>query len=133
MLHFGAEEREVGRATLLVGNYKGANFTFGRDALLEGTASRDGRTIRFTATLVLPEQQRLTGAPFEFQVTPESQGWLEVALLPEGSNVTLFDVIDFFALDSDQDDTIAIAAESTEGTVLRRALQSHDFYEVTSK
>lgn len=144
----------LGVATLLVGSYESANFTllrateadgFGTDdpllghtAVLRGSASKDGTTIDFSVIIDSPEGRELTGAPFDFEVKKTSTEQLGVRLLTEDplEGDTLFDGIDFSALDQDGDGTLSIGPEATDSTLaeaynlLRRTFQTHDHFDV---
>ncbi|MEM6962150.1 MAG: hypothetical protein AAF550_10495 [Myxococcota bacterium] len=149
-----ADAPELGRATLLVGTYASANFTFiqateddglavedpllGHTAVLEGVAMRDARAVAFTAIIDSPEGRELVGAPFEFEVRQSSTEQLGIRLLTldpfEGD--TLFDGVDFFALDEDADGSLRIDAQATSPELidaynrLRRTFQTHDHFSV---
>jgi hypothetical protein len=145
----------LGMATMIVGPYQAANFTFGRagdvdglaadDALLGHTAvlagevSRGGRSARFSLVLDSPPGRQLVGAPFAADVTEASQfevGFELMTLDPlEGD--TLFDGIDFDALPRSGEGTeaeIALRPDSTEPAVvgayqiLLRTFQTHDHF-----
>lgn len=144
---------ELGSATLLVGKYTNANFTFeragkddvdaeddllGHTAILRGSATQADRTVDFTALIDSPADRALTGVPFEFHVEENSRPTLHLKLELrdplEGD--TLFDGIDFIALDADGDGEVSILPDSDDAAIdgaynlLRRALQTHDNYEV---
>jgi hypothetical protein len=142
---------EVGRATLLAGTYTSANFTFGRGgagdgaaalsghtAVLGGSAKKGGGTVRFTATLDAPEGRELIGAPFELQVRQGSKERLGFRLVLKDplEGDTLFDGLDFAALDADGDGELAIEASSAAEAVveaynlLRRRFMTHDHFDV---
>lgn len=141
--------RELGVATLIAGAYDAANFTFGRasaDALEEGdpllghtarfsgVATRGDDAIAFTIVVDSPEGRELVGVPFEATLRPESTGALhlrfETADPLEGD--TLFDGIDFAALDADADGELSIGPEEAGAedayNVFRRTFQTHDHY-----
>lgn len=148
---FGAEPVALGEGTLLVGPYTGADVTFrragegdglagddlllGHSAHVEGTAMREGRTVRFSAVIDLEEGTQLFGVPFELEVQEDTREVLRLEWVPRGgsaSSLTLFDLIDFFELDGDGDGEVTITPGQTEANILGRALQSHDFYAVSS-
>lgn len=143
--------RALGDATLLAGRYTAANFTFergaegvlpagdaliGHTAALAGVASRDGRQVRFTILIDAPEGRALVGAPFEAKLGASSAGTIGLRLTPhdELEGDTLFDEVDFFALDADGDGVLRIEPgdRAVEGAyhTLRRALMTHDQYAV---
>lgn len=144
--------RELGLATLIVGTYTAANFDLergsealglstedaliGHTAWLEGTATRDGETVNFTVTIDSPLDRQLVGAPFEVTITEAAAGWLafrfEIEDDLEGD--TLFDTVDFAALDADGDGELLIgpdvAAVEDAYNALRRTFQTHDHFRV---
>ncbi len=149
-----ADSELLGRATLLVGSYKSANFTFalarsddglssddpllGHTAILRGQATKAGHTVDFVAIIDSPVGRQLVGAVFELEVTETTQESLGFRLLPEDplEGDTLFDDLDFTALDSDGDGQLSIDPASTDEAVieaynqLRRTFQTHDHYDV---
>lgn len=142
LVELSHEETLLGRATLLTGDYSGANLGFrsaeelaeadalrGHTVQLEGTALREGKSVAFSLLVDAPGS-RVVGAPFELTVEPSSTQVLRLELRPAGARSTLFDLIDFHALDEDEDGVLQLPAESAEGGVLRRALQSHEFWTV---
>ncbi len=144
----------LGTATLLVGSYQSANFTFvrateadgvaaadplmGHTALLSGTATKDAATVEFSVIIDSPEGRQLIGAPFDFELKEASTERLGVRLLTEDPQEgdTLFDGVDFAALDVDGDGQVSIDPASTEAPVvaaynlLRRTFQTHDHFDV---
>lgn len=143
------EGAPLGTATLLVGDYGGADFAFRRahagdglddqDPLLghtvhiEGVAERDGASVTFEAALDMDEGSQLIGAPFSHRVTDGVQATLGFAIhtAETYSGKTIFDRIDFAALDQDGEGHVAIAPGSETHNRLRRALQNHDYYSIT--
>ncbi len=143
--------RELGKATLIAGTYSGSNFTFGRGAdgldaddplvghtaVISGTATRGGTTTSFTVVVDSPEGRELVGAPFDAEIGADADGTLYLAFRPvdtfEGD--TLFDAIDFAALDIDADGVVTIepgVPEVEDAYVLfRRTFQTHDHYVVS--
>jgi hypothetical protein len=85
-----------------------------------------------------PVGRELLGAPFEYEVTATDAIRLEVRLLTrdplEGDS--LFDGVDFIALDGDGDGQLAIEPEAEQQSLveaynkLRRALLTHDHFDV---
>ena len=145
------EGRALGVTTLLVATYRAANFTFGRGsperlsaddpllghtAVLSGTATRAEQRIRFTIVVDSPEGRALVGAPFEASVDAETRGALRLRFntLDGLEGDSIFDAIDFAALDEDGDGIVVI--EPGAGEVedaynsFRRAFQTHDHYSV---
>ncbi len=144
----------LGRATLIVGRYESANFTFARagaddglpagdelvahTALLRGQATRDGSTVDFVALIDSPSGRELVGAPFEVEVTETAPSSLGFRLVTQDAweGDTLFDDLDFAALDSDGDGQLSIDPTATDEALveayneLRRTFQTHDHFEV---
>ncbi len=147
------ESFEVGLATLLTGTYHSANFglgraaeqdvesrdpLFGHTALLSGRATRDDVSITFDIAIDSPEGRQLVGAPFEATIQPGSSSALGVRLLTLDplENDTLFDGIDFEALDTDGDGAVRMDEGATDAptreayNLIRRAFQTHDQFDV---
>lgn len=144
--------RELGLATLIVGTYTAANFDFergsealgleasdaliGHTAWLAGTATRDGETVTFTATVDSPLDRQLVGAPFEATISEGATGTLSYRFEIEDDleGDTLFDTLDFAALDADGDGELAIVAGVTAVeaayNALRRTFQTHDHFRI---
>ncbi|RAL20070.1 hypothetical protein DL240_18740 [Lujinxingia litoralis] len=131
--------REMGRATLLPGDYRSADFTFHRladaphlSARLAGTATRQGQSVDFTFEIAAPPGRRLTGAPFEATVRAETRGELgfRLTLVDPSEGDHLFDGVDFEALATDA--TLSFSADTDDDTYfsVRRRLLSHDHYEL---
>jgi hypothetical protein len=144
----GAPQPALGDGTLLVGDYRGANFAFrgadGRDALaaadpllghafhITGTVGKDGATKPFDAVLDVEPDAAVVGAVFEDVITEASDETLAIAFLPtdptEGD--TAFDGVDFFALPATPAGAIEIRPGSAAHNIIRRAVQTHDHYSV---
>lgn len=125
--------QHLGDATLLVGEYRSANFTFakpttddgladsdalvGHTAVLRGHASNQDKDITFTALITAPTNRELVGAPCVARITRDSHDSLRLRFhtkVPQQGN-TLFDGIDFGVLDYDKDGSLTLAEEgSTE-------------------
>lgn len=136
----------LGEATLLAGTYSAANFTFyraqglgddpmeGHSAHLEGTATQGERSYTFTLLVDAPEGRQLVGAPLEATLDAQSQGRLLLRFVPQDAleGDTLFDGVDFAALDSDGDGHITLAPgdSAVEDTYNRftRVFLTHDHY-----
>jgi len=144
------EGQALGTATLVAGDYTAVDFGFdlvdasagtaatelaGHTVWLEGTAERSGQAIRFTAAVDAPADRELVGAPFVATVTGDTVGRIALRLHTvdpiEGD--TLFDGVDFAAVDTDADGMVALAADVPASddavNLLRRALLSHDHYD----
>jgi hypothetical protein len=153
------EDTKLGSATLIVGGYHSANFTFetaskkdddldsnddliGHTALLRGTATRAGTNedapISFVASIDSPAGRQLVGAPFDYEITEATNVRLGLALATKDplEGDTLFDGLDFAALDPDGDGRVVIEAGSGDGAALdaynnlRRTFQTHDHFAI---
>lgn len=146
------EGRELGLATLIVGTYTASNFDFergstavgldasdalvGHTAWIAGTATRGEDSVDFTIVIDSPLDRQLVGAPFEAVIGAEASGTLAFRFEPlddlEGD--TLFDTVDFVALDTDADGELLIAPDLAEVedayNALRRTFQTHDHFRV---
>ena len=141
--------RDLGLATLLVGSYGGANFTFGRGtaerlpagdplvghtARIAGEATRDDTSWAFTIVVDSPEGRELVGAPFEGEMHGDALGSLRLRILAQDpyEGDTLFDGIDFQALDRDGDGVVTLLPDDGEeaSNLFRRTFQTHDHFEV---
>jgi len=141
-----AADPSLGVASLLAGVYHGADLELAlgaahhallsgdplldHGAYLEGTAERDGRTVRFSARLDLPDPATLVGLPLELVLGPETRVTLGLALSPsdpvEGD--TFFDGLDFFSLAGDAE---AYDFEGAARNRLGRAFFTHDYHLVS--
>ncbi|HVK85684.1 MAG TPA: hypothetical protein VM513_16305 [Kofleriaceae bacterium] len=146
----GRPQPALGTATLVAGDYHGANFALraatGADGLdaadpllghtfhLEGTVGKDGTTRPFVAVLDVEPDTTVIGAVFEDEITETSTETLAVEFLAadpfEGD--TPFDTIDFFTL-PETAGRIEILPGSTTHNILRRAIQTHDQYAVVAQ
>lgn len=146
------QDRELGLATLIVGTYTAANFDLqrgseavgldasdalvGHTAWLAGTATRGEDSVSFTIVIDSPLDRQLVGAPFEAVVGADATGALALRfeLLDDLEGDTLFDGVDFVALDADADGALMIvpdvAAVEDAYNALRRAFQTHDHFRV---
>jgi len=147
VLEWDGQERAVGTATLLVGDYNGANVGFRRadagdglaadDPLIGhtfhvvGTAARGGAVTRFDAALDIEPGTELVGAVFDHDVVETSTETLYLGFVPtdpfEGD--TAFDGVDFAALPAGADGVTIRPAEVAHN-LMRRTLQVHDHYAI---
>lgn len=141
----------LGQATLITGQYEGANFTFrratasdglsandpllGHTVYMEGSAQKAGKTVRFTAQVDVDDNTTMVGAPFEVLVEQSSQTTLlfQVLTADPFTSKTLFAGIDWNALDADGDGQVTIAPGQDAHNVLRRSVQVHDFFYVKNR
>lgn len=145
--------RSLGQATLIAGRYRAANFSFGHGthpslspedplkghtATLRGTATKMGVTTTFQITVDAPKDRKLIGAPFEAQIKADPKPNASLRFIFNTRDTlegdTLFDGIDFGALDRDQDGFVTIAPGIAEVEnayhTFRRVFLSHDHYRV---
>jgi hypothetical protein len=138
----------MGTAVLIAARYQGANFGFRRagaeelpagDPLIghtfafEGTASKDGRTLAFSAAVDIDAAAALIGAPFDDEVKAGSAETLKLRLLPSDPTAgasTIWNQIDFFTLPGADSGAATIASPAEAHNRLVRALRVHDHYEV---
>lgn len=144
---FGQAGEQLGTATMITGQYNGLNLTLtqatandglgaqdpmlGHSVELVGQAKRGERTIRFTARIQQDEGRQVVGAPFDQEITKDAKGKIELMLMSQapGSQETLFEGVDFEALDQDSDDAVEIAPGAPAHNLIRRALSTHEFYQ----
>ncbi len=145
----GEAGQRLGEATLITGAYTAANFTFtrareedgvgaddpllGHTARLAGTARLDGATVRFEALIDAPVGRVLVGAPFEAQVREGDGPAIGLQLAPRapGQQTTLFDGLDFSALEPDTDGTLRLRPDGPTADAynrLRRVFMTHDHF-----
>ena len=140
----GAPQPAFGTSVMFVGNYTGANFAIrnaattdamvaddpllGHSFHLTGTVTRDGVTRDFDAVLDVESDTRVIGAKFDDAITSASTETLAIQFLPTDPYEldTAFDGIDFFALSPQ------IRPGDAAHNILRRAIQTHDHYGVTT-
>lgn len=131
-------------ASLAPGTYDGADLSFvsageehgvspddplfGHSIYLEGEAEREGTTYSFSAAVGGMAGQSSVGIPFDASV--DGSGVIELHVLVKNpfEEETLFDAIDFEALDTDTDGFVSLHESDESTNRLRRALLSHDFY-----
>lgn len=119
--------QRLGEARLLVGDYHSVNFTLGKataadelanaDALLSHTAVLRGRAVKseraidFTVLITSPSDRQITGVPFGSTITGNSHTSLRLRFNTKDAleGDTLFDDIDFTALDRDGDGHVMLS------------------------
>ena len=144
----GQPQPDLGVGTLIVGTYRGANFTLratttsdglvaddpllGHTFHLTATITKDGTTRGLDAVLDVEPDSGVIGAVFEHEVTETSTTPLELRFFPTDPYEadTAFDGIDFFALPVTADGVIEIRPGDPAHNFLRRTIQSHDHYGV---
>lgn len=159
----GEDERELGLATMIVGEYTAMNFRLarastdevagndpllGHTALLAGTATGPGgEVVSFTVVIDSPLDREIVGAPFE--VTVEETSTFEIGLRMLSSDPLeddhLFDGIDFAGLDAADGigdgsvvlvdpDTAQVEAELRDAYYqIRREFQTHDLFDAIER
>lgn len=146
----GQPQPVLGLGTLIVGDYRGANFAFraatatdappagdvllGHTFHLAGSITKDAMTRAFDAVLDVEPDTEVIGAVFDHVITESSMETLKIAFFPTDPNEqdTPFDGIDFFALPAGGSGSIEIRPGSAAHNLLRRAIQTHDHYGVLS-
>jgi hypothetical protein len=151
VIDWRADGEVIGVATMLEAHYEGANFAFARARVedgvavddpivghtfdLAGTASKDGQTWTFEALVDQDDDREIVGAPLDLEIDASSEEELGLTLYTrdpfEGD--TVFDGIDFEALDDDGDGHVVLAPATDAYNRLRRNLQIHDNYWVTPR
>jgi len=139
----------MGVAEMLTGDYNGMNFTLriadandrladddpllGHTAHFAGTATRGGITITFIALLISNVQ--VVGAPFGLLITDATKDTIGIQVLPTDpvGGKSLFDGLDFAALDEDRDGMVAIVPGDEAHNTFRRSLQSHVHYDAVQR
>ena len=147
IVDFIASDRQLGEATLIEGQYTGANFTFdrapetqlsandtliGHTAIISGNATKNNQTLSFTITIDSPVDRELVGAPFEVEISPSTTGrlYLRFHTRDPFEDKSIFEGIDFITLDSDNDSQVDIGPDTNTNdyNLFRRNFQTHDFY-----
>jgi hypothetical protein len=146
----GKQQPMLGNATLIVGDYHGANFNFraadasdglaagdpflGHAMHVEGMVSKDGTTKPFHALLDVELDTQLVGAVFEDKVAEGSHETLAIEFYPTDpfEHDTPFDAVDFFSL-PETSGAIEIVPGSAAHNIIRRAIQTHDHYGVVAE
>ncbi|HEY0136005.1 MAG TPA: hypothetical protein VGB85_18090 [Nannocystis sp.] len=150
----GSDGMTLGTADMLAGDYNGMNFTFraatvadglaaddpllGHTAQLAGVARKGDVEVAFTAIVDVDANTQLVGAPFEDTIDAGATAPIEVRFLPTDpvAGTSLFDGLDFAALDALDKSTDGVAAVSpgdVAHNILRRTLQSHVHYNASPK
>ncbi len=145
------EGASMGVALMLAGKYQGANFGFriagaaelpagdplvGHTYAFEGTASKNGRTLAFSALVDVDASAALVGAPFDHEVVagrPEALGLRLLPVDPTDASDTIWNQIDFFSLPGAAAGAATLAAPQEAHNRLVRALRVHDHYDITHR
>ncbi len=146
VLDLVGDDQPLGEGTLLTEDYNGANLHFriadesdgldaddpllGHTAFIEGDASKGDQIVSFTVTIDVADGTEMVGAPFELTVTEETKGtiMLQVRTLDPSEGDTLFDGLDFGALDEDGDNIATIEPGSDAHNIFMKTLIRHDQY-----
>jgi len=141
----GQTQPSLGMATMIVGYYLGANFSFraatsadapagdpliGHAIHLAGTVTKAGVSKPFDALLDVEPDTNVFGAVFEHEVTEASAETLGFVFFPTdpSEHDTPFDGVDFFTTFPGVG--IEIRPGSATHNIIRRAIQTHDHYGV---
>lgn len=102
----------------------------GHSAWLSGRASRDGRTIEFVALLDVAPATQMVGGPFDLIVGAATTATLGLTAYTRDPSEgdTLFDGLDFGALDADSDQVLAIVPGQAAHNILARTFVRHDHW-----
>ncbi|MFP4597577.1 MAG: hypothetical protein ACLFVJ_04950 [Persicimonas sp.] len=140
----------VGHASMIVGEYTGANFRFataesgdgvdaddplvGHSVHIAGVARRGGDEIAFEAAIDQDPDRRVIGAPFEATVTADAEATLRLRahLADPTEGDTLFDDIDFDELAGADGGRVVLEPDTSAYNRLKRALQVHDHYSIVT-
>jgi hypothetical protein len=149
VLTWDGASHPVGTATLLVGDYNGANLGFraadagdglaaddpllGHTFHLTGSASKGDATVAFDAVLDIEAGTSLVGATFDLDVTGTSTETLALVFLPTDPVLghSAFDGIELTSL-ALTDGVALIRPGTADHNVLRRQIQIHDHYAVVA-
>lgn len=141
----------LGTAEMLTGVYHGVNFTFratdasdklaaddpllGHAAHFAGIARKDGKEVSFTAQIDINPGSQLVGAPFDDEITEDHQDTIVLQFFTTDhvENTSLFDGLDFGALDDDADGKVTIAPGDVSHNIFRRTIQSHVHYNAIAR
>lgn len=142
----GEDGGKLGDATLLPGEYHGVNLWFrsasaddglaaddpllGHTAVLSGTATKEETTVHFTATLDVANGTQMVGGPFVLTVDDRTSATLGLTAftIDPSEQDTLFDGLDFGALDEDGDGQVHIEPGATAHNLLMKTLIRHDHW-----
>ena len=137
----------IGEATLLDTQYNGANFSFtraeagdvtpddpivGHTFEIMGTATQGDESWEFSVLLDQDEGRQVVGLPLDIDLAgdEEIELGLELFVRDPIEGDTLFDGLDFAALDDDGDGVVVIEPDTEPYNRLRRSTQAHDHYGV---
>lgn len=139
----GHDGERLGDADMLTGVYHGINFTFrhtdandkltsddpllGHTGYYAGVARKDGKEITFTIVADVNDGAQMVGAPFDWTLEEETRGTIKIQLYLTDpvENRSMFDGLDFGALDDDGDGEVSIVPGDTAHNIFVRVVQSH--------
>ncbi|NOZ01952.1 MAG: hypothetical protein GXP54_08710 [Deltaproteobacteria bacterium] len=139
----------LGEGEMVTGEYHGANLLFrkagdqdglvpddpliGHTVQVEGSASKDGKVIDFEAVLDMPEGGSVIGMVMLLSADADTNTTLALRLLPTSSlDATLFDGVDFEALDAGDGSTVLIRPGQDAHNRIQRAFMKHDYFEIAA-
>lgn len=149
-----AEPQQVGTAYLLYGEYTNANFVLGRGsvedkldasdpllghtAVIHGVAKKGPEQIKFIAIIDSADGREVQGIPFKLEVNEGSSAPLGFRLHTLGvvDQDSLFDGVDFAALELDQEGVARIYAGTRDPasqhayTLIRRSFQTQEQFDI---
>ena len=147
--------KALGEATLIEGAYHGFNLYFatastsnglnannplvGHSIYIEGVAVKENKTINFTAALNEDDGTHMVGGIFNHQVKEGDIANLNLRIMDwvelEGMNApdSIFDGIDFGALDEDNDGKVSIEPGQAVHNIMKKEIAIHDYYYVDAK
>lgn len=158
----GEDGRELGLATMLVGEYQSLDFRLarasadevdaddpllGHTALLVGTATSNDVTVAFTLVIDSPLDRDIVGVPFEVEVAEDSTFAIGLRMLTTDpfEDDHLFDGIDFAQLDAADGaadgnlllvdpDSADVEPELADAYFrVRREFQTHDLFDAIER
>jgi hypothetical protein len=150
VLTWDSVSHPVGTATLLVGDYNGANVGFraagagdglavddpliGHTFHLTGTASKGAASVAFDAVLDIEAGTSLVGAAFDHDVTETSTETLALVFVPTDPVLghSAFDGIELTGL-ALTEGVALIRPGTADHNILRRQIQIHDHYAVVAR
>ena len=156
---FNTGNNSLGTGRLLGGTYTAANFYLGRGsadalggsdplightAIIGGVATRSGESVAFTIVVDSADGRYIVGVPFEAQIDGNSFGTIGFGFAiqnPINNELdTIFDGIDFLALDTDVDGILSLEPPAEGAAVddtvrayniFKAKFETHDHYILT--
>ena len=102
---------------------------------IAGEARKDGQAWTFSGFIDEDDGRRVVGLPFDLDVDGGTETELGLQMLPVDpyEKDTALDNLDFATLDEDEDGHVEFVAGQTAYFALRKQLQVHDIYFVTTE